>query len=54
MTKLSESNKGWKKLFVKITDPIGFKVDLKWRIARASRNQAPGITPVEQKDFDLL
>ena len=28
--KLSESNKGLKKLFVRITDPNGFGVDLKW------------------------
>ena len=44
MTKLPKSNKGWKKLFIRVIDSTGFEVDLKWRVIRAGGNQAFGMT----------
>ena len=38
VTKLSDTNKGWKPLFVRITDPNGFRVDLQWLVAKARGN----------------
>ena len=54
MTKLSESNKRWKKLFIRITNLTRFRVDLKWRMARAGRNRAPGVMLEEYEDYDKL
>ena len=54
VTKLLESNKSRKRLFVRMIDPIGFEVDLKWRVAKAGGNQTPGIMLKEQKDYNKL
>ena len=35
-------NKGWKKQFVRLSSPNGFKVDLTWRIASSIPNKVIG------------
>ena len=54
MTKLFESNKGWKRLFIRITNSNGFGIDLKWKVAMAGRNRVSRIMSAEQRDFDKL
>ena len=51
MTGLPDTNKGWKPLFLRITSPIGFRVDLQWRVVKAGGNNAPTLTLVEQEDY---
>ena len=34
---LPDTNKGWKPLFLRITSPLGFEVDLQWRVAKGWR-----------------
>ena len=43
ITGLPESNKGWKPLLIRMTDPIRFGVDLRWREAKAGGNQVPSL-----------
>ena len=38
VTKLSDTNKGWKPLFFKVTDLNGFGVDLQWLVVKAGGN----------------
>ena len=54
MTGLSDTNKGWKPLFVRITSPTGFGVDLQWRVAKAGGNKAPTLILVEQKGYSKI
>ena len=54
MTKLSDSNKGWKPLFVRITDSNGFGVDLQSRMAKAGGNRVPTLSLLEQKDYNKI
>ena len=51
---LPDTNKGWKPLFLRITSPIGFEVDLQWRVAKVGGNKAPTLTLVEQKDYSKI
>ena len=52
--KLPDTNKGWKTLFLIITDPNGFGVDLQWRVAKAGGNKTPTLSFQEQKDYDKI
>ena len=54
VTGLPDTNKGWKPLFLRITSPFGFRVDLQWRVAKAGGNKAPTLTLVEQKDYSKI
>ena len=51
---LSVTNKGWKPLFLRITSPLGFGVDLQWRVAKAGGNKTPTLTLIEQKDYSKI
>ena len=52
MTKLLDTNKGWKPLFVKVTNLNGFGVDLQWRVAKIGGNRAPTLSLLEQKEYE--
>ena len=52
VTKLPDINKGWKPLFIRITSPTGFGVDLQWWVAKAGRNKVSTLTLLEQKDCE--
>ena len=54
MIKLPNTNRGWKPLFIRMTDSNEFGVDLQWRVAKVSGNQAPNLSKVEHKDFDEI
>ena len=49
VTKLSDTNKGWKPLFIRITSSTGFGIDLQWRVANAGGNKVSTLTFLEQK-----
>ena len=49
-----KSNKGWQKLCIRVIDLIGFKVNLRWRVARVGGNWASGVMPEEQEDYNKL
>ena len=51
---LPESNKGWKKHFVSISNPNEFKVNLEWRVANANGNRVPGVSASERADLDKI
>ena len=51
---LPKNNKGWNGLFIRVTNPNGFGVNLRWRTANASGNRAPGVMPEEQEYYDKL
>ena len=54
VTDLLECNKGWKRIFIQVTNPNGFRVSLRWKTTDASGNRAPDVMPEEQGDFDKL
>ena len=54
VTKLPDTNKGWKTLFLIITDPNGFGVDLQWRVAKAGENKASTLSLHERKNFEKI
>ena len=54
MTKLPDINKDWKPLFIRVTNPIGFGVDLQWLVAKAGGNKAPTLSLQEQKDYQKI
>ena len=54
VTKLPNTNKGWKPLFVRVTDPNGFGVDLQWWIVKAGGNWTPNLSLLEQKCFNKI
>ena len=54
MTKLPNTNKGWKPLFVRVTDPNGFGIDLQWRVDKASGNQVPTFSLNERKYYKQI
>ena len=54
VTKLSDTNKGWKPLFVRVTYPNGFKVDLQWRVVKAGGNKAPTFSFQKRKDYEKI
>ena len=54
MTKLPDTNKGWEPLFVRVTDLNGFRVDLQWRVAKASGNRVPTISLDEKSIINKL
>ena len=54
VTKLPDTNKGWKPLFIRITTPIGFGVDLQWRVAKAAGNKAPTLIILEKEGYDQI
>ena len=54
MTKLSDTNKDWKPLFVRVTDPNGFGINLCGRWPRLVGIGRPLSLRLEQKDFDEL
>ena len=54
VTGLPDTNKGWKPLFLRITCPHGFGVDLQWRVAKAGGNKVPTLTLVEQKLYSKI
>ena len=54
MTGLPESNKGWKRLFIRMTNPTRFGVNLRWKVADANGNRAPSVMLEEHEDFDKL
>ena len=41
-------------MLIRMTDLIGFRVDLRWRVAKVGRNWVPKLTRKEQKDFDKI
>ena len=47
VTKLPDTNKGWKPLFIRITSPTGFGVDFQWRVAKAGGNKVHTLTLLE-------
>ena len=54
MTRLTKSNKGWKRLFVHVTNPNGFGVSMRWKMTDVGGNRAFAVMPEEEKDFDKL
>ena len=54
MIGLPESNNGWKRLFIRVTSPNGFGVNLKWKTIDDGGNRAFGVMLEEQEDFDKL
>ena len=43
-----------KPLFVRVTNPNGFGVDLQWRVTKAGGNKAPTFSLQEQKDYEKI
>ena len=54
VTRLLESKKRRKKLFIRITNSTRFEVDLRWRVANASGNQTPRVSSIEKVDYEEL
>ena len=54
MIGLPESNKGWKPLFIRMIDLIGFGDDLRWHVAITGGNRVPELTWVEQADLEKV
>ena len=54
MTGLHKSNKSWKPLFIRMTYPNGFGIDLRWRVAKAGGNRVLELTRVEQADLKKI
>ena len=54
VTGLPDTNKGWKPLFLRIVSPIGFGVDLQWRVAKAGGNKMPALTLLESKHYSQI
>ena len=44
LTKLLDTNKGWKLLFVRVIDPNGFGVDVQWQVAKVGENKMPTLS----------
>ena len=54
VTKLHDTNKGWKPLFIRITAPIGFGVDLQRRVEKAVGNKASTLTLLEKEGYEKI
>ena len=54
VTGLPDTNKGWKPLFIRVTVPNGFGVDLQWRVAKAGGNKTHTLSLLEQRDYDRI
>ena len=54
MTGFPSSNKGWKRLFIRMTNLIRFGVHLRWKVANAYENQEPEVLPDEEEDYNKL
>ena len=54
MTGFPSSNKGWKRLFIRMTNLIRFGVHLRWKVANADGNQEPEVLPDEEEDYNKL
>ena len=54
VTKLSKSNKGWKRHFVRIMSLTGFKVNLKWRVVNVDWNREHGVSSNEWENYEKI